>query len=203
MFLKRKPDVSEEQGSNDELEMEAIAKFESELEAEAKIEEAEAEMEAVVLTSPSEPEVIEIPAPVPQYVPEPATTPQPLTPSLETLIAEAVAKALSLTAEPDAVIEIPEEPKVSKRYIIKETQVDKFNIVRTRIELTPAVCDKCGFDVAARNNLGQYDKMTPEMQEQVRGAIQEHKDIVHTIATDLIVDEDELPTEWLGQHKKF
>jgi len=45
--------------------------------------------------------------------------------------------------------------------------------------------------------------MSPEMKQQVAAAIAEHKSIVHTIATDLIVDEDEVPTEWLGQHKKF
>jgi predicted Zn-ribbon and HTH transcriptional regulator len=90
-----------------------------------------------------------------------------------------------------------------KQYITKETPVDKFNVIRTRIELTPAVCDKCGFDVAARNGLGRYEDMSEAMQAQVAAAIKEHKDLVHTIATDLVVSEDEVPTEWLGSHKKF
>jgi predicted Zn-ribbon and HTH transcriptional regulator len=95
------------------------------------------------------------------------------------------------------------KPAEQRKYITKETVIDKFNVKRTRILLTPAVCEKCGFDVAARNGLGEYENMSPELQQQVKAAIDEHKSIVHTIATDLIVDEDEVPTEWLGQHKKF
>lgn len=98
----------------------------------------------------------------------------------------------------------PVEPEPSKKkFITKEIVIDKYSVKRTRVELTPAVCDKCGFDVALRNGLGEYADMTEAMQEQVKGAIAEHKSVVHTIATDLIVDEDEVPTEWLGQHKKF
>lgn len=96
-----------------------------------------------------------------------------------------------------------EKPSVQRRFITKETIIDKFNVKRTRVLLTPAVCDKCGFDVAVRNGLGDYANMTPALQAQVKAAIDEHKSIVHTIATDLIVNEDEVPTEWLGQHKKF
>lgn len=109
---------------------------------------------------------------------------------------------LEAEAEAEEAAEAAKPPE-QRRFITKETPVDKFNVIRTRIELTPAVCDKCGFDVAARNGLGEYAKMSPELQEQVKSAIAEHKGIVHTIATDLIVEEDEMPTEWLGQHKKF
>lgn len=108
--------------------------------------------------------------------------------------------------EADAVIEEAIEeakPAEKRRFITKETPIDKFNVKRTRIVLHPGVCDKCGFDVAARNGLGEYENMSPELKQQVKAAIDEHKSIVHTIATDLIVDEDEVPTEWLGQHKKF
>ena len=97
--------------------------------------------------------------------------------------------------------EVVDEPEAL--YIIKETIIDKYSVKRERVKITPAVCDKCGFDVSARNGLGHYDDMSPVLQEQVRGAIAEHKSMVHTIAQDLIVKESELPTKWLGQHKKF
>jgi predicted Zn-ribbon and HTH transcriptional regulator len=90
-----------------------------------------------------------------------------------------------------------------KMYITKHTQIDKFTIKAERVLITPAVCDKCGFDVSQRNNLGNYDEMTPIMQQQVKDAIAEHKNLVHTTAQDLVVSEDQLPTEWLGNHKKF
>lgn len=121
----------------------------------------------------------------------------------QTIEQEAIAKFESELESDAEKEEAAEEAKPVRRFITKETQIDKFNVKRTRVLLTPAICDKCGFDVAERNSLGSYEKMSPEMQEQVKNAIAEHKSIVHTIATDLIVDEDEVPTEWLGTHKKF
>lgn len=124
----------------------------------------------------------------------------------QTLEQEAIARfegELKADAELEAAAAAAAEEPAKRRFITKETPIDKFSIKRTRILLTDAVCDKCGFDVAQRNGLGEWDDMSETMKEQVRGAIAEHKALVHTIATDLIVDEDEVPTEWLGQHKKF
>lgn len=129
----------------------------------------------------------------------------PVDPDEQSLERQAIAafeQELQVEAKVEEAAEA-EKPKAQRRFITKETIIDKFNVKRTRVLLTPAVCDKCGFDVAARNGLGEYASMTPELQAQVKAAIDEHKSIVHTIATDLIVDEDEVPTEWLGQHKKF
>jgi hypothetical protein len=122
--------------------------------------------------------------------------------SLEQEAIAAFEKELAADADREEAEEAA-KPVAKRRFITKETVIDKYTVARTRVELTPAVCDKCGFDVAARNGLGEWATMTPALQEQVRAAIEEHKGIVHTIATDLIVDEDEVPTEWLGQHKKF
>ena len=123
-------------------------------------------------------------------------------PTLEQDAIAAFEKELNQEAEVEEAVEA-EKPVEKRRFITKETVIDKYNVARTRVLLTPAVCDKCGFDVAARNGLGEYASMDPALQAQVKAAIDEHKSIVHTIATDLIVDEDEVPTEWLGQHKKF
>jgi hypothetical protein len=119
-----------------------------------------------------------------------------------TLEQEAIAAFESeIKGEPEPEAADPVEEK--QYYITKETPIDKYTVKRTRVLLTPAVCDKCGFDVAERNSLGAYEDMTDSMKEQVKAAIKEHKEIVHTIATDLVVSEDEVPQEWLGQHKKF
>jgi predicted Zn-ribbon and HTH transcriptional regulator len=122
--------------------------------------------------------------------------------SLEQQAIAAFEQELEAEAEAEEAEEAA-KPADKKQFITKEIVIDKYNVKRVRIPLTPAVCDKCGFDVAARNGLGDYEQMSEQLKAQVAAAIKEHKDIVHTIATDLIVDEDEVPTEWLGQHKKF
>lgn len=118
-------------------------------------------------------------------------------------IEEASAEAPALQPEPASA---PKgEPEVrgsgAKRYIIKSHKVDKFNTVRRRVELTPAICDMCGFDIAETNNLGDYYSMSETMQEQVKRGIEEHKKAYHSAHQKLIVDEDEKPTEWLGKAK--
>jgi hypothetical protein len=125
-------------------------------------------------------------------------------PKQDPIEAEAIAAfEAEIEAEAD-VVEAAEaaKPPSKKQFIIRETQVDKFNVIRRRVELTPAVCGVCGFNVAERNNLGEYDKMPETVRAQVVEAIAEHKRLVHSPAEQLIVDEDELPTEWLG-HPKF
>ena len=37
---------------------------------------------------------------------------------------------------------------VKRRFIIYAQQIDKYNILRKRVLLTPAVCDQCGLDLA-------------------------------------------------------
>lgn len=116
---------------------------------------------------------------------------------------EQFAAELEEEAVAEEAAEVADAIANPNQYIIKETQIDKFTIKRERVKITPAVCDKCGFDVSLRNNLGKYEDMTPVMRQQVQDAIAEHKKLVHTVAEDLIVSEDQLPTQWLGDHKKF
>lgn len=95
----------------------------------------------------------------------------------------------------------PESGK--RRFIIHEYRVDKFNVVRKRVELHPGICDLCGFDITTKNNLGSYYEMSEAMQDQVRRGIEEHKRVYHSAHQKLVVDEDEKPTEWLGGRPKF
>lgn len=94
------------------------------------------------------------------------------------------------------------QPAVPKRrFITFSKQIDKFNIIRKRVELTPAVCDVCGFDLGHHNNLGPFSEMDQQTQAAVKKAIQKHKDEFHNKADALIVNEDELPTQYLGSAK--
>jgi predicted Zn-ribbon and HTH transcriptional regulator len=124
-------------------------------------------------------------------------------PTLEQQAIAAFEGELKADAAAEEQAEELEAKKSPNLYIIKSTQIDKYSVKRERVKITPAVCDKCGFDVSIRNGLGDYESMSEAMRDQVKNAIAEHKTLVHTAAQDLIVSEDELPTEWLGQHKKF
>ena len=90
-----------------------------------------------------------------------------------------------------------------KHYIINERKVDKFTTLRKRIQLTPAVCEICGMDLI--DNSGSdtaYEDMTRDEQAQVRKAVEKHKELVHSPHSKLIINEDEVPTSYLGSPKK-
>lgn len=90
-------------------------------------------------------------------------------------------------------------PAAERKYIINSKQVDKHNIVRTRIEFTPAVCEQCGFDVCGVNNLGSYWDLSVEEQERVKEARQKHIERAHGSMNAQILGHNELPGHWLGE----
>jgi hypothetical protein len=108
----------------------------------------------------------------------------------------------------DDIILPPKEEKKevidenTPRYIINSKTVDTFTVKRTRNLLTPAVCDKCGLDLAAlaysQNKLETpvYADLLPEIQTVMRQVVQKHKQVSHTTAEDLIVTSK--PKEWLS-----
>lgn len=85
-----------------------------------------------------------------------------------------------------------------RKFITKEIIIDKFNTKRMQIELTPSVCDVCAFDVAAKY-FGTWHQVPNSEREKVQKAVIEHKRIVHPLNQNLIMDEDQIPTRWLGQ----
>lgn len=87
-----------------------------------------------------------------------------------------------------------------RRFITRQARIDKFNVSRRRVELTPSVCDVCAFDVAEKY-FGSWHQVPLEEREKIQKALEMHKKTVHTTADNLIVDEDELPTKWLGGGK--
>jgi len=94
------------------------------------------------------------------------------------------------------IVEVPKAPK--KQFITYGKQIDKYNVKRSRNELTPAVCKVCGFDLGAHNKLGPYAEMDAETQATVRKAIERHISEFHNRADALIVDEDQMPKSYLS-----
>lgn len=105
-----------------------------------------------------------------------------------------------LNPEPENIKDDPTEAK----YIINSKQIDTHTIKRSRVKLTPAVCDTCGFDVAKlayeQNKLSTaiFDELPPEIQATLVQAVKKHKQLAHTMADNLIVSESQLKN-----HKKW
>lgn len=90
-----------------------------------------------------------------------------------------------------------------RRFITAQTVVDKHNIICKRIPFTPAVCEVCGLDLCAKLNLGDYYDLSAETQMKLKEGVRKHIAIVHGSASQKIIDEDQLPGEWLGPaHEK-
>lgn len=106
----------------------------------------------------------------------------------------------------DLFIPPKEEPKQEdedvKKYIIHAKQIDTHSIKRTRVELTPAVCDKCGLDLCnlayEQNKLSTnvFDELPEEVKLLMPQLVIKHKQAVHTSADDLIVTQK--PKQWLS-----
>jgi len=102
----------------------------------------------------------------------------------------------------------PEKRPAEIMFITSTKKVDKFNKICTRIELTPAVCEICGFDLCAQNDLPPYydtedeKGMDAATQARAREAVQKHKELVHTQASQLLIHADEVPTQWLGDARE-
>ncbi len=87
-------------------------------------------------------------------------------------------------------------PKTGRKLVLKEKKVDNFTTLRTRVVLTPCVCEQCGFDLCVTNGLGEYEDLAPEEKQRVKQAIKKHKEL-HVTSEDRVVAEEDLPTQWL------
>jgi hypothetical protein len=82
-----------------------------------------------------------------------------------------------------------------KLYIISKKRVDPYNVVCKRVELTPGVCEICGFDLLAHNGLQAWEDLSAERKTTVREAMAMHKRDMH-MGSDAkqIITADELKT---------
>lgn len=104
----------------------------------------------------------------------------------------------SLSFNKPITTEVEEPKSTGRKFITKETIIDKFNSKRIRVELTPSVCDICAFDVAAKH-YGTWHNAPMTEHSKIQKAVIEHKRVAHPMNQNLIVDESEIPKTWLGQ----
>ena len=76
--------------------------------------------------------------------------------------------------------------KTGRKFVMKEKKIDMFSTLRTRVLLTPCVCERCGFDLCEKNGLGDYDDLGAEDKARVKQALKKHKDSL----VDLYLTED-------------
>ncbi len=86
--------------------------------------------------------------------------------------------------------------KTGRKFVLKEKKIDLFSTLRTRVLLTPCVCERCGFDLCEKNGLGPYEDLTPDDKTRVKQAIKKHKEL-HVTSEDRVVAEEDLPTAHL------
>lgn len=134
-----------------------------------------------------------------------------LVPGIEEIGANATRLDAVLAGEAPLPDELPEpEPEGDPgeaRYVIRARQIDRFNTIRKRVRLTPAVCEVCGVDFVSINQRRlsrggepvQYEDLSERQQEDMRALVAEHKRLHHTSADRHIIRESELPKEWLGR----
>jgi hypothetical protein len=116
-------------------------------------------------------------------------------------------------ADGEVVVPAVEEQAPAKeeaRYIVRETKIpgDPYNIIRTRVKITPAVCDRCALDLVELNasRLGidpktPFESLSPGLQEALVQALADHQRNKHSTAEQLIVSESQLSRQWLGQKR--
>lgn len=98
--------------------------------------------------------------------------------------------------------EAPTQVKQNRKLIIRSTYIDSKNIKRERVVLTPSMCTRngCKFDAASR--YGGWESTPHSIRPTLEEVLVAHDRTIHNRAEDLIVDEADLPTQWLGDAKE-
>lgn len=102
--------------------------------------------------------------------------------------------------QPIQEVEDKPKPKTGKKFIIYNQFIDKFNSKAIRREVTPSVCTVCGFDVAKEKH-ERWGLVPVAERPIVIAALEAHKKAVHSLGDLHIIDESELPRQWLGNNR--
>ena len=73
-----------------------------------------------------------------------------------------------------------EKEEDTREYVLVETQVDKFFTHRTRIEVGPATCRECGYDVIKVNKLPEWEQLSSIDQNRVKRTLEKHMENYHS-----------------------
>lgn len=79
-----------------------------------------------------------------------------------------------------------------KVYITKENVLDRFTIIRKRVEYKPSMCELCALDLAELNNLKSWEDSDEEGRTLLANLVAEHKNAIHTKYANKFLTEDEL-----------
>lgn len=82
--------------------------------------------------------------------------------------------------------------KGKKVFIIKELPLDRFTIIRTRVQYKPSMCELCALDLAELNNIKSWEDSDDEARKLLANLVAEHKAQVHTKYANKFLTEDEL-----------
>ena len=113
-------------------------------------------------------------------------------PSQEALTQEEFNKAYDAAQE--QVQSVPD-----RKLIIRSTRIDPYCTLRKRFVLTPTMCTRngCTFDAAAK--WGGYENAPESERALMREVLLQHDFNAHNRSEDLVINESELPTQWLGE----
>ena len=113
-------------------------------------------------------------------------------PSQEALTQEEFNKAYDAAQE--QVQSVPD-----RKLIIRSTRIDPYCTLRKRFVLTPTMCTRngCTFDAAAK--WGGYENAPVSERALMREVLLQHDFNAHNRSEDLVINESELPTQWLGE----
>lgn len=101
------------------------------------------------------------------------------------------------TDEVVKVVGDPKDPEYTggKRFITRTVKIDTFNTKRETIEVTPAVCLKCGFDVVRRNakqfGTSEFDSLNLADKSRATMALTAHMSRHGDSEPDLSISEGE------------
>lgn len=86
-----------------------------------------------------------------------------------------------------------------RKLIIRSTRIDPYCTLRKRFVLTPTMCTRngCTFDAAAK--WGGYENAPESERALMREVLLQHDFNAHNRSEDLVINESELPTQWLGE----
>jgi hypothetical protein len=79
-----------------------------------------------------------------------------------------------------------------KVFITKELPLDRFTIIRKRVEYKPSMCELCALDLAELNNLKPWEDADEEGRKLLASLVEEHKLQIHTRYANKFLTEDEL-----------
>lgn len=127
--------------------------------------------------------------------------------------AAAVVEARINGEEPEA--SSPEEEAAAapppRPMIIKETPIKGpgaagpkiYHVKRDRIPLTPSMCkiQGCGYDAATKKYPDGWETVPDWDRQNCLAALAQHHIDAHTLSQAWIVDESEIPKQWLGERR--